>query len=244
MHDVAPSVVFNLAGYGVAHDERDEATALRLNVDLVRELALACVPPRGGGHAPRLIHAGSAAEYGATHGVLDEARVDPPTSLYGAAKLTGTAALTELSREHGAHALCARLFTVVGDGEHAGRLLPTLRAAALGQAGIPLSAGTQERDFAWVGDVARALVDLATAPWAPGAVVNIGSGRMHTVRAFVEAAARELHIAPSRLHFGAVPSLPGDGTGVTVPLQRMQHLLGYTLPRDLTQVVRSALSAW
>ncbi len=242
VREVKPAVVYNLAGYGVARDERDEATALRLNVELVRELAVACAPPAAGEDAPRLVHAGSAAEYGATQGALDEGRDEPPTSLYGATKWAGTAALRAVSRDHGTRALCARLFTVVGDGEHAGRLLPTLRAAAQTRDPIPLSAGTQERDFAWVGDAARVLVDLAMAPWEPGTVVNVASGRMHTVRAFVEAVARQLHIDAARLQFGAVPTLPGDGTGVTVPVDRLRQLVGDALPDDLTHVVQRAVS--
>lgn len=233
-----PSVVFNLAGYGVDRDETDPARARRLNHDLVRELAAACAEP---GIDATLVHVGSAAEYGEAVGVLREDGPARPHGTYGTTKRDGTMALVEVAHRTGARAICARLFTVFGEGEHEGRLLPLLRAAVGGCDAVPLSAGTQERDFAWVGDVAPALVDLASARWAPGTVVNLASGRSHTVRAFVLAAARALGIDEARLAFGAVASQAGDLAGFTVSVERMQSILGRVLPGDLDTMLATAV---
>lgn len=241
VREVRPSHLFNLAGYGVLRDQQDAALADALNHRLVRELATVCAP-QGGRPATVLVHVGSAAEYGSVPGVWSEGGPTQPASTYGTTKLAGTRALVEVARTLGTPATCARLFTVFGHGEAPGRLFPTLLAASARTDPILLSAGTQERDFAWVGDVAPSLVDLALATWAPGTVVNVASGRMHTVQAFVRAAASALGITTSRLQFGAVPSLPGDGTGVTVAVERMQQVLGRVLPGDLEDVVRRAVT--
>lgn len=241
VREVRPSHVFNLAGYGVLRDQQDAALAEVLNHHLVRELTTACAP-QGNHRGTTLVHVGSAAEYGSVLGTWREDGPTQPASTYGTTKLAGTRALVEVARTLGTPATCARLFTVFGHGEAPGRLFPTLLAASTRTDPIPLSVGTQERDFAWVGDVAPALVDLALASWAPGSVVNLASGRMHTVQAFVRAAASALGIPTSRLQFGAVPSLPGDGTAVTVGVERMQQVLGRVLPGDLDDVVRRAVA--
>ena len=233
-----PSLVFNLAGYGVDRTETDPARARRLNDELVRELAEACAEPAVDA---KLVHVGSAAEYGEVVGVLREDGPTRPQGTYGTTKLEGTRALVEVARRAGTRAICARLFTVFGEGEHDGRLLPLLRGAAGAADLVPLSAGTQERDFAWVGDVAPALVDLASARWAPGTVVNLASGRSHTVRAFILAAARALGVAESRLAFGAVPSQAGDIAGFTVSVERLQSILGRVLPGDLDAMLAAAV---
>jgi nucleoside-diphosphate-sugar epimerase len=233
-----PSLVFNLAGYGIDRNETDPSRARRLNHELVAELAVACA---AADVDATLVHVGSAAEYGAREGVLREDDPVEPQGVYGTTKHAGTLALVDAARSVGSRAICARLFTVFGEGEHEGRLLPLLRAAAAGQGPIPLSAGTQERDFAWVGDVAPALVDLATVSWVPGTVVNIASGRSHSVRAFTLAAARALWIPEARLAFGAVASRPGDIAGFTVSVERMHTLLGRTLPGDLDAMLAAAV---
>src|SRR5262249_30320399 len=129
---VEPALVFNLAGYGVGRDQRDEPTSGRLNAELPEWIARALAAPvdRGRGGV-RLVHAGPALEYGAAGGDLRETSPCRPTTVYGRTKLAGTLAVARVAREgRGLRAVVARLFTVYGAGERPGRLLPTLLDAA------------------------------------------------------------------------------------------------------------------
>ncbi|MEO6593157.1 MAG: NAD-dependent epimerase/dehydratase family protein [Planctomycetota bacterium] len=238
-----PAVVFNLAGYGVAKNERDPALMRRLNVELLAEVVegLARLPaPSWPGL--RLVHAGSALEYGELDVPLDESAAAHPTTSYGQSKFAGTEVVQRAVREQNLPALVARLFTVFGPGERDGRLFPTLLAARSHQEAVPLSSGEQQRDFGLVWDVAEALVDLALAPKAAvlaceppfeHAVLNVASGRLSSVRTFVVEAAQALGIAPSRLAFGAKAQLPEEMPHLPVPVARLQRALGRTLPGDL-----------
>lgn len=217
---LAPAIVFNLAGYGVDRSEREEARARRLNVELVEALARAMATlPRGGWTGRRLVHAGSALEYGTTGGLLDEESPCAPTTLYGSTKLAGTRALQAVAAETGLEACVARLFTVYGPGEHAGRLLPSLLQAARSGEALPLTSGLQHRDFTYVEDVAEGLLRLAISEGPAGEVVNLATGVMRPVRDFADAAASVLGVAPASLRWGELPTRPEemahDGVSVT-----------------------------
>lgn len=237
-----PDVVFNLAGYGVDRSERDEALARRLNRDLVAELtdAVASLGASEWRHA-RLVHAGSALEYGTTGGVLHEGSPTAATTLYGETKLAGTTALMERARASQTRAIVARLFTVYGAGEHDGRLLPTILGAATRGADVPLSDGLQRRDFAYVEDVAEGLLRLAVSSAQPGEVVNLASGVMQPVRKFVEAAAAVAGVPRERLHFGVVPTRPEEMAHTGVSIERLEELTGWKPSHDLQSGIRRTL---
>jgi len=229
LEDVRPAIVFNLAGYGVDRKEQDPRRAEALNADLPAVLAesLARHPgPAWGGL--QLVHAGSALEYGAISGDLDEHSPPNPTTLYGRTKLAGTCAISDQAASGRLRAVTARLFTVYGPGEHPGRLLPTLIEAATGSAPIPLTAGTQRRDFTYVEEAAAGLMALGRVPVSEEPVLNLATGRLTAVREFVETAANVLGIPPERLHFGACPPRPEEMEHEPVAVGRLRRLLGWT----------------
>lgn len=227
-----PSVVFNLAGYGVDRSERDEAEGDLINHRFVEALGRAVAAmPRDEWEGMRLIHVGTALEYGTTGGVLHESSPCVPTTAYGRSKLAGTLALQRLAADTGVEVCTARLFTVFGPGEHAGRLLPTLLAAAAAGANVPLSPGTQRRDFAHVEDVAEGLLRLAVSAAEPGEVVNLATGVMHSVRTFAETTAGVVGIPPGRLQFGAVPGREEEMSHDGVSVSRLRDLTRW-LPDD------------
>lgn len=238
-----PSIVFNLAGYGVDRSERDEATAELVNHRFVESLArVVAAMPHDEWAGARLVHVGSALEYGTTGGVLSESSPCAPTTLYGRTKLAGTLALQQVSRETGLEACVARLFTVFGPGEHTGRLLPTLMAAAEGEGTISLSAGTQARDFAYVEDIAEGLLRLAVSDVGAGEIVNLATGVMHPVRTFVEAASDVLRIPRARLGFGIVPTMAEEMSHTGVSVDVLRSLTSWTPDDDISGSVARTMA--
>lgn len=231
---VRPDIVFNLAGYGVDRSEQLAARAQRVNTELVGELldALSARPASGWGGLG-LVHAGSALEYGDVGGNLDEASRPNPTTQYGWTKLAGTELVAEAVATGSLAALTARLFTVYGPGEHEGRLLPSLLQGAVSDGLIPLTAGTQQRDFTYVADVAEGLLRLGLLPEPTYSIVNLATGKLHQVKDFVMEAARVLHIDPNRLGFGLLPSRPDDMRHSEVHTTRLHQLLGWGPQSDL-----------
>ncbi len=125
----------------------------------------------------RLVHVGSAAEYGVPASERAHEEDHPtPTGAYGRSKLAGTRAV--LATCAPGQAVVARVFNPVGPGQpdH----LPVAefaRAARSPDVGpVTIRNSATERDFLAIDDVGRALVALAVDDRTPPAVVNVCSG--------------------------------------------------------------------
>ncbi len=231
---VRPAIVFNLAGYGVNPAERDEALAQAVNTRLPEVLAEAMAMVQLPAWAGcRIVHVGSALEYGTAAGDLREDTTPTPTTLYGTTKLRGTETLLAAADRHRLPAVVARLFTVYGPGEIARRLLPTLLAAREHDLPIPLTAGGQLRDFTYVDEVAAGLLRLGAVPATPAVPVNVATGRLTSVRDFTTTAARVLGLPVGRLRFGELPTRPEEMHHDPVNVERLRALTGWQPSMDV-----------
>jgi NDP-hexose 4-ketoreductase len=178
----APHVVVNCAGVvgGSAADlVAGNVVAVSTLVTAVRDAA----------PAARLVHLGSAAEYGRVEDgvpVTESTRPDP-AGVYGVSKLAGTA----LVGASGLDAVVLRLFNLVGPGSPPGslpgRLVSELRR---GSGDVQVGSLDAHRDFVDVRDVADAAVAAALAPAPLPPVLNVGSGRATDLRDLVAALRR------------------------------------------------------
>lgn len=220
-----PNITFNLAGYGVDREQQNEVTAYRVNVNLIGSICLAISETADKSwNGSDIVHAGSAMEYGSAGGNLSEDSIPQPTTLYGRSKLAGTKLLAKACRELHIKGRTARLFSVYGPGEPAWRLLPSLVPSAEDAKSIQLTAGTHQRDFTYVEDVAEALLRLGLASDS-GEVVNVATGELNTVRSFVETAAEILNIQPDLLRFGELPIRAEEMVHEPVSVGRLRSLI-------------------
>jgi NDP-hexose 4-ketoreductase len=182
--DVAPDAVLNCAGATVGDPDVLVGANVSGTCALVQAMLLALRPAR-------LVHLGSAAEYGrAEPGVPVTERVAPrPAGMYGSTKLAGTA-VVELARMAGLDAVVLRVFNPVGPGAPQtslpGRLVAEVRRALADGNDVQLGSLDAVRDFVDARDVADAVLAAVAAPVLPHPVVNIGSGRGVPVRAMVK----------------------------------------------------------
>ncbi|MCW5979514.1 MAG: NAD(P)-dependent oxidoreductase [Bryobacteraceae bacterium] len=243
VEEAGPAITFNLAGYGVNRAERDERTFYAINVALVEHLCEALAGRRNSDWpGMELVHTGSIAEYGPIGGDLREDSPARPATMYGKSKLAGTRALVKSASERSVRAVAARLATIYGPGEHAGRLLPSLMEAARTGAPVELSAGAQKRDFTYVEDVAEGLLRLGLASAEPQAV-NLVTGRLATVREFAETAGAVLGIPASNLKFGALPTRrEEEAEHLPISTGRLRRLTRWTPGTGMAEGIRRTVS--
>ena len=181
---VAPDAIANCAGLTVGGPDLLAAANITGTYTLVRAMLLT-------GTRARLVHLGSAAEYGgAEPGVpLNESAPPRPGAPYGATKLAGTR-LVELGRAAGLDAVVLRVFNPVGarapESGLPGRVAAQLRQALAGGTEVRLGPLDAVRDFVDARDVAAAVLAAACAPAPPHAVLNIGSGTGVPARTLVK----------------------------------------------------------
>lgn len=167
-----PGVVVNAAGalWNVTDDDLTDG-----NVTLVERLVRA-VPALPG--PVRLVHIGSAYEYGAHPGQarLAESLPGRPASRYAQSKLAGTRIVTEAVAAGRLDAVVLRIAVAVGPFASRHSLLGGIAhqlAEKPGELQLPLISGV--RDVVDVRDVADAVLSAVRAHRVPP-VVNIGSG--------------------------------------------------------------------
>ncbi|MET9443785.1 NAD(P)-dependent oxidoreductase [Streptomyces sp. NPDC006610] len=177
----APDVVVNCAGATGG----DAVTLAEANA---RGPAVLCAALLEAAPGARLVHLGSAAEYGPGEpgSRVTESAATCPVGPYGATKLAGTVAVTA----SGLDAVVLRVGNPVGPGAPPtglpGRVAALLRDAGPDpEARLRLGDLSAHRDFVDVRDVAGAVRLAATVPGPLPPVLNIGGGEAVPVRALV-----------------------------------------------------------
>lgn len=229
--DAAPDAVVNCAGATVGPPDALVAANVTGTYALVRAMLMTGAPVR-------LVHLGSAAEYGRGEpGVpVAERTVPRPATIYGATKLAGTR-LVELAAATGLDAVVLRVFNPVGPGAPAsslpGKLAAELRTSQRLGTQVRVGALDAVRDFIDARDVAEAVIAAAAAPALPHRVLNIGSGSGVPVRAMVTQLVAISGHACRVLEDDRAPERSADVPWQQADITRANEDLGWMPRRDL-----------
>ncbi len=203
---------------------------------LLLESMRACSSP------PRLINASSAAVYGNPVS-LPIRETDPtvPISPYGVSKLAAERYIAVYSQIYGLTASSLRFFSVYGPRQRKQvvfDLISKLRADP--QHLQLLGDGSQERDFAYVLDVARALILVAIAAPGRGEAYNIASGITYTIHDLVQTYCRLRGLNPQTTYTGHVR--PGDAEKWVVDISEIKQI-GFA-PQTTLEMGLQAIQEW
>lgn len=212
-----PDVVFHLAGQ---IDDSNEAALRDANVASALGLMAAIDQLK---IAPRLIFAGSAAEYGnvqTSAGELAETTICAPQSKYGRSKLEQTEKVLAWTNATGCHTCVARIFNPIGTrlpkrlalGDFAAQI------ASMPDKGDVLHCGDIDvfRDMMDVEDTAMQLFALSQVQDNPYRVVNICSGVAISLRdavtALIELSGKQvlIQVDAARIRPGSPKVLSGS----------------------------------
>lgn len=218
---VDPDVILHLAGH-VTGSRGLEAVrpTFRSNLGATVDLLLA------------------AAEHGVDRIVVTGSLEEPdrhdsaPSSPYAAAKWAGSAYARMLHDLHALPVVVLRVFMVYGpDQRDAAKLVPYVIRSLLRGTPPELSDGRRPVDWVYVDDVVAAFAAAATTPGIDGATIDVGTGRLTTIRDLVEQLA--LLVDPSvELRFGARPNRERERVAVA-DAARSERLLGWRAAVEL-----------
>lgn len=180
-----PDTVYHLAAiHYIPECEKEPSQAIRINVEGTQNVLNAC---RGKG--VRLIFTSTGAIYDPeiTSALSEEARVRTG-DVYGITKNSAEDLVHYYVKKWHGEAIVARLFNVVGTNETNKHLIPAImEQLAQGVRRIELGNLYPKRDYIHAGDIADALLHLATVSIdGPSDTFNVGSGVEYSVGELVE----------------------------------------------------------
>jgi UDP-glucose 4-epimerase len=181
------------------------------------------------GRFPTLVHFSSSEAYGSAHALaMDESHSLEPLTPYAASKAASDHLVRTYAATFGVDALVVRPFNNYGprqnDREYAG-VIPTLLHCVFEQRPFAIFGdGEQTRDYIYVTDTVRAVVDLYGCPAARGRVVNVGSGTEISILDLVERLER---IVGARVPIEHRPSRPGDVRRHRADVTLLRDLVGF-----------------
>jgi nucleoside-diphosphate-sugar epimerase len=227
---IEPDAIVNCIGLTVG----ETPTLVRMNVLFVASLLDALAAARPG---VRLVHLGSAAEYGnvAMGQPITEQTPARPLSAYGISKLDATLLVADAGDRGPVDAIALRVFNPIGRGlpestlpAQASKRLHEARALGLGA--IRMGSLTAYRDFVDVGDVAAAVAAAVEVNGVGQRIFNVGSGVATQVREVVGLLAQIIGFDGQIIEseFGSVRSQGVDWQ--CADLSAIQQELGW-LPR-------------
>jgi UDP-glucose 4-epimerase len=235
--------VFHLACLGVRHSihspmENHEvnATATLNLLRLAREAGV-----------PRLVYVSSSEVYGTAQSVPQpEDHPTYPMTVYGAAKLAGECYTRAFHRTYGYATVIVRPFNSYGPRSHhegdSGEVIPKFLLRTLaGRPMVVFGDGTQTRDFTFVSDTARGILEAGLADSTVGETINIGSGFEISINEL----AREVRAVTGRADATVIHEAdrPGDVLRLYSDTSKARRLIGFA-PRVPLSEGLAKLLAW
>jgi nucleoside-diphosphate-sugar epimerase len=238
LDDVRPDVIVNCAGTTGG----DSSALVAGNVVAVSTLVEAMQRTAPGA---RLVHLGSAAEYGRTApgtAVAEWARPDP-VAPYGVTKLAATELVRSAVNRAGLDAVVLRVFNPVGpDAPVAtlpGRLVAELRRAREHGGDVRVGSLAAHRDFVDVRDVASAVAAAAVHRGPLPFLLNVGSGRATSLRDLATAALAVSGSDARILEAGAGSARSADVPWQQADVTAARRALGWTPEHHLDGSLRA-----
>ncbi len=229
-------VIFHLAANPYIPPSVDDPSYdYGLNLDMTFRLLEVL---RRGARGTRLVNTSSAAVYGNPLRLpIQESDPTVPISPYGVSKLSAERYVAVFSQLYGIPASSVRLFSVYGPRQRKQVVFDLFdrldgdprRLEIIGD-------GTQERDFAFVEDVAAAMILVAQRAPAAGEVFNVASGSTHSIAQLASGICDALELQPEIAYTGKVR--PGDADRWSVDIAALSAL-GYEAQTTLVQGLRA-----
>jgi nucleoside-diphosphate-sugar epimerase len=168
----------------------------------------------------RVLYVSSTEVYGETGADLtDENWPVQPVNTYAVSKLAADRLCHTYFLEHGLSTLVARIFNCYGPRATHPYVIPEIIRQLSQGSRLQLGNLEAQRDFTFVDDTARALIALMESDLPAGEVVNVGSGRAHSVTSLVKRLATimdiphvHVDIDPARLRRRDIQRFCADNT--------------------------------
>jgi nucleoside-diphosphate-sugar epimerase len=187
----------------------------------------------------RFVQIGSSDEYGNAPAPQNEELREQPISPYSLAKVASTHFLQMLHQTENFPAVTLRFFLTYGPGQDTGRFLPQIIQGCLTDSTFPTSAGEQLRDFCYVDDTVRAILQALTVPEVEGEVFNVASGDPVSIRAIIEKICTLT--GSGKPQYAKVPYRIGENMALYANVEKAKKILKWKASVNLDKGLRDTI---
>jgi UDP-glucose 4-epimerase len=170
---------------------------------------------------------------------IDEFGLPAPKTVYGSSKLAGENYAYSYHVCYGLQTVITRIFNNYGPRAHyegdAGEIIPRSIVRMLnGEAPIVFGKGDVTRDFFFVKDTARALVQLMDNEKVVGEIINIGTGTEISMKELMEVLIEEMELK-DRMNIRFEEDRPADVPRLWVNPSKFKALTGFDNEMDFRE---------
>ena len=186
------------------------------------------------------VQIGSSDEYGDAPAPQHEELRERPISTYSSAKVASTHLLQMLHRTENFPVVILRLFLTYGPGQNYERFLPQIIRGCLDDSAFPTSAGEQIRDFCYVEDTVRVILQALVTPKAKGEIFNVASGKPITIREIIEAVSKITH--SGKPQYGRVPYRKDESMRLFADISKIKNTFQFEQQVGLIEGLKRTIS--
>ena len=177
---------------------------------------------------------------------IDELGVPAPKTVYGSSKLAGENYAYSYNVCYGLPTVITRIFNNYGPRAHyegdAGEIIPRSIVRMLnGEAPVVFGKGDVTRDFFFVKDTARALVQLMNNEKVVGEIINIGTGAEITMKELMEVLIEEMGLK-DRMNIRFEEDRPADVPRLWVNPTKFKALTNFSGEKEFREGLRETIS--
>ncbi len=170
-----------------------------------------------------LIQIGSSDEYGDHSSPQKESLIEQPFTPYALAKTTATKFCQMCFKSINYPCVILRPFIVFGPYQKKDRLIPFVIDSCIRDVEFEIKNGNKERDFIYVDNLIRYIIDCFDNKSLYGEVINIGSGEKRTVESVVEDI--KFHINKGKPNFKDQASKKYENDSLIADIDKLQKNL-------------------
>jgi UDP-glucose 4-epimerase len=236
-------VVYHLACLGVRHSIHSPFENHRVNA----EGSLRVLEAARQGKVSKFFYISTSEIYGDIQTFpIDELGVPAPKTVYGSSKLAGENYAYSYNVCYGLQTVITRIFNNYGPRAHyegdAGEIIPRSIVRMLnGEAPVVFGKGDVTRDFFFVKDTARALVQLMDNVNVVGEIINIGTGVEITMKELMEVLIEEMELK-DRMSIRFEEDRPADVPRLWVNPTKFKELTGFDNEMDFREGLRETIT--
>lgn len=236
--DFSPTLIINSASALNLEDNRGKF-AYRTNYDAVKNLLETSLAA----NVKRIILFGSADEFGNQPIPQNENLPLQPNSPYAVSKAEQTNLAIQMYKNTGLPVIILRPFTVYGTAQPKGMFLSEAIRCALENKSFEMSEGNQMRDYIFISDFVRAVMNAIRTPNIEGEAFNIGSGRSTPLREIAEKVWEITGADTSLLKIGARKTFFAELHNTCADISKAENVLNWhpivSLEDGLFQTIKS-----